>query len=94
MPKRKNTRRAQSKDDKFKKTFVWLIGVAFIIVGLNGAVRTYCSSLPGLAHPHIIHACLVFTAPGLYLADIATIIIGIVIIFLEQILNWIIVKDN
>jgi len=86
--------RSQHREDRFKKILVFLIGIAFIISGVNGGVRTYCLTLPGLNHPKLVHDCLAYTTPGAYVASVATILIGVIIIFLDSLLNWLIGHED
>lgn len=76
----------KSKEDKFRELFLKLIALGFMIVGINGFIRTYCLSSSSVGR--LIHACDVLTAPITYITDIITFMIGLVIFNLDRILNW------
>jgi hypothetical protein len=83
--------RGIARENKYKQLFLYLVGIAFLISGINDWIRTYCLSLPenGL-HPGLVHGCLIFTAPLAYLDGFALIVVGLVILFLNRIVDWLV----
>ena len=77
------------KEDKYKQIFLYLVGIGFVIAGLNSIIRTYCTTLVDVSlHHTLIHECLVLTAPTAYLSSVIVILIGLVLIFVDRIVEW------
>jgi hypothetical protein len=75
-----------TKKDKLKN-LVWVaVGLAFVISGANGILRTYC--LNQSSARHVIHLCIVSTTPVAYLGSITVLLIGVFLLFFEKIFDW------
>ncbi len=85
MPSPRNSKKS---DEKFKRWFLYLVAAGFIIAGINGMARTYCTTLPAGRHPDLIRSCLNLTSPGMYITDFLEVVIGIVLIYLEKLVQW------
>ena len=79
---------ATKKSDRYKDLFLKLVALCFIISGLNGIIRTYCVSLPSTGH--LIHACVILTAPLAFMASGAILFIGIILLFMDSVLKWLV----
>ena len=82
------SKKAGNREDFYKKFTIILIGIAFVVDGASAIIRTYCTLLPGGLHPSLIHTCLELTAPLQYLGGVAIVVIGIFIIFIDRIIDW------
>jgi hypothetical protein len=70
------------------KHYIWrIVGLAFIINGVNGIIRTFCLNQSASIHG-VIHACITYTAPIAYIACITVIGIGLFIFFMEEVIRY------
>lgn len=89
----------RSTEERSKHIFYFLVGLAFIIIGASSIVRTMITNQIQLqlikngditSSISIDRSALMYTLPITIFADAMLIIIGLILIFLERFIDWIV----